>query len=288
MAESGKSPDMSPQNVGRLRREISDKIYSNLGNDADEIIDRTDEQKAYRHTQEPFFQRVARTAIDFRRRLIREAAKDLRYEYDSLTGVFTRERFAQKLYEEFDKAVNREEPLTLVLMDMNYLSRFNDEQGHDVGDRALRKVGQILSDDSHSTDTTGQLLSPSYAGRGERGDEFEACLPNCDDRGTIIWWNRRIPKFQQKYDDLNGQDISIAAGYVVLDPERFKNATKQEKLDYIEEQRRRADAALYLAKVRSKRGGLRGQALVNANELDNLPAQEAEELRIYRETPKKK
>lgn len=80
--------------------------------------------------------------------------------HDSLTGVLSREAFADELDQAFAGAEKK--PFALLFIDLNDFKQVNDKYGHLVGDDCLRAAGQRLSSVIRGGDAVGRF----------GGDEF--------------------------------------------------------------------------------------------------------------------
>ncbi|MBZ0188784.1 MAG: sensor domain-containing diguanylate cyclase, partial [Candidatus Obscuribacterales bacterium] len=87
---------------------------------------------------------------------------------DGLTGVANRRSFNESLTKEFERARRYEQELSLLVVDLDYLKKINDNYGHMVGDQAIKEIGRVLAQSSRSTDTTARY----------GGEEFCVLLPN--------------------------------------------------------------------------------------------------------------
>ena len=68
------------------------------------------------------------------------------YSYkDGLTGVANRRMFDSVLATEWANAQRTQQPLPLILLDIDHFKQFNDHYGHIQGDDCLKSVGQALS-----------------------------------------------------------------------------------------------------------------------------------------------
>lgn len=63
--------------------------------------------------------------------------------YDSLTGLLNRYAFDEELSQFLDK---EKEGLCLIMADIDYFKKFNDQWGHLLGDQVLKAVGRKLND----------------------------------------------------------------------------------------------------------------------------------------------
>ena len=63
---------------------------------------------------------------------------------DGLTGLYNHRHFQERLRQECRRAHRYGMPLSLLMLDLDDFKSFNDQFGHQIGDEALREVGQIL------------------------------------------------------------------------------------------------------------------------------------------------
>src|SRR5690348_611360 len=80
---------------------------------------------------------------------------------DDLTGLYNRRYFSKYLKQDAD-FTDGAPPLGLCIMDLDYLKRINDRLGHLVGDRVLKRIGQLMKESAGEGN-----LAVRYA-----GDEF--------------------------------------------------------------------------------------------------------------------
>lgn len=101
----------------------------------------------------------------------RKKAEDyLRYlgTHDAMTGLFNRAYFEETIIK---LEQQRREPISIAILDLNYLKRANDMLGHQAGDKLIRRTAEVLNaafDSEHVVARIG-------------GDEFAAILPDVDE-----------------------------------------------------------------------------------------------------------
>lgn len=87
---------------------------------------------------------------------------------DALTGLCNRRHFDSQMLKELQVARQLGRPLSLLLLDIDHFKRFNDNHGHQAGDRALQKVARLLQ---------CEVRRPFIACR-HGGEEFAVIMPN--------------------------------------------------------------------------------------------------------------
>lgn len=90
---------------------------------------------------------------------------------DGLTGVANRRLFDQSLKTEWQRSARNQAPLSLLMIDIDYFKRYNDQYGHLMGDECLRQVACILYD---CAQRSGEMVA-RYG-----GEEFALLLPGVD------------------------------------------------------------------------------------------------------------
>ncbi len=118
---------------------------------------------------------------------------------DSLTGLANHRRLFEILQAEICRSKRTGREFSLLLLDLDGLKTINDEFGHLAGDRALRRLGQILKDCSRSIDTAAR----------HGGDEFALVLPETGWAAAALV-TRRICELLEK--DAEAPALSVSVG----------------------------------------------------------------------------
>ncbi len=94
---------------------------------------------------------------------------------DGLTQIANRRRFDQYLQEQWEQLAVSQDPLAMILGDIDYFKQYNDEYGHLGGDECLRRIALAMS---------ACLRNPHDLLARYGGEEFVVILPNTDELGA--------------------------------------------------------------------------------------------------------
>jgi len=91
-------------------------------------------------------------------------------ELDSLTGLKNRRAMDKTIIEELERSSRYGEPLSTLLIDVDYFKKINDTYGHSTGDMVLREISLLLKQNIRSVDSIARW----------GGEEFLILAPNTD------------------------------------------------------------------------------------------------------------
>ena len=170
---------------------------------------------------------------------LQKELEELSYK-DGLTGVSNRRRFDAIMEIEWDNARRNKQPLSLVMLDIDYFKQYNDHYGHLEGDQCLKLVARILG--------TAATRARDFVARFG-GEEFVLVLPETDEaaaRKIAERCRELIAQAQIAHARSGiGTTLTISLGVNTVIP-----AHGDELLPFIES----VDKRLYLAKQRGRNG----------------------------------
>lgn len=88
---------------------------------------------------------------------------------DGLTGLSNRRHFDATLQAEWRRSLRARQPLSLIMVDVDFFKRYNDRYGHQAGDACLQSIAAVLKTSlARSYDTVARY----------GGEEFVCILPD--------------------------------------------------------------------------------------------------------------
>lgn len=154
---------------------------------------------------------------------------------DTLTGLADRTAFAKRSVELISMARRFDEPLALVVLDLDDVATLRDERGTDVADRALALFASCVQAQMRLGDLAGRL----------GGEQFGVLMARCLPEGPQALDRRLRAALAERAPAELGLPLSFSAGWAKLRPGDRSVADLQ----------RRAETALYEAQ-RAGRGQL--------------------------------
>lgn len=157
---------------------------------------------------------------------------------DSLTQIANRRRFDLQIQHEWAAALKAGQPLSMLMIDIDFFKQYNDYYGHCEGDRCLQEITGILAlslrDDSDLLARFG-------------GEEFACILPATDQEQALVMAKEMMESIRQRAISHPGSPINdsvtISIGYHTAWP-----TEQQSALEFIES----TDKALYDAKRKGR------------------------------------
>ncbi|SCZ78621.1 diguanylate cyclase [Acidaminobacter hydrogenoformans] len=95
---------------------------------------------------------------------------------DQLTGVYNRFYFEKRAQEEIERARRYGSPVSLVIYDLDFFKKINDQWGHGFGDEVLKRMASEVMKSIRATDL--------FARWG--GEEFVVLMPGTDQRHAVM------------------------------------------------------------------------------------------------------
>lgn len=157
--------------------------------------------------------------------------------HDSLTGLLNHTSTKQAVRQALLLAQRNEQPLTVLMLDIDHFKQVNDRYGHAAGDQIIRSLAWLLRQRVRKTDIVGRY----------GGEEFLVALPNADAARAL----RIMDKIRQDFHEIRHRyldsqfHVSFSGGLVCCDALGAESFPDAESLIHA------ADTALYDA----KRGG---------------------------------
>lgn len=170
---------------------------------------------------------------------------------DTLTGLYTHRGFQEILAAELKRAADKDSVLSIIMLDVNNISKINRELGHAKGDEVIKLLAEKVKQNIRSTDKAGRY----------GGDEIAIILPDT---------NTSDAKYLAEYityclsccfvDDVGPVKVSVG---ITTFPEASRD---QEKLLILAEQ------AMYISQAKGYKEGM--SAIVSSSDF-NFWADEA-------------
>lgn len=153
-------------------------------------------------------------------------------ETDQLSRLANRRALENRLQAEWSRCLRQQQPLTVILLDIDHFKQVNDKHGHPAGDACIQQVAAILGKTLHR---------PADFAARYGGEEFCLVLPETDSEGGALVAERLRQQIAATVISLPSLHfkVTISLGvFAALPTEQLAPDT------YIQ----RADAALYQSK----------------------------------------
>ena len=161
--------------------------------------------------------------VDAERQLLQMAT------VDPLTGLANRNQFHVRAAAELGRMKRSGEPIALMLADVDFFKRINDEFGHDAGDKVLVRLAALLREGLRDCDVLARW----------GGEEFLALLPACDSRGAYEVAERLRQAVAAAQIEIGGRALGVTMSFGIAEVDRDHDLLGATT---------RADRALYRSK----------------------------------------
>lgn len=154
---------------------------------------------------------------------------------DALTGLKNRsslDRALDMIFQSHRSSPSSEH--SLVMVDIDFFKKVNDQYGHQIGDVVLKEVANVLSKNSRKGDFVGRF----------GGEEFAILLPNCNEDNAF----RYCEKLRKQIEDLT---ISSSKGEIKITMSLGVSQLSEDDLT-VATWLSKADDALYQAKEKGR------------------------------------
>lgn len=131
---------------------------------------------------------------------------------DALTGLKNHRAFQEQLDRELGRALRHNQPLSLLLLDVDKFKSYNDSFSHVEGDRALQIISEVLKETARLSD-----IPARYGGK-----EFALILTETDMMGAVVL-GERLRQAVASADGLQ-RPLTASIGIATLTPNVFSVA----------------------------------------------------------------
>ena len=177
---------------------------------------------------------------------------------DTLTGLFNRRLFDERLNGEMQRSHRYGKSFSLMMLDIDHFKKVNDSYGHPAGDAVLRQLAAVLREQTREVDTVARY----------GGEEFVIVAPESDGSSAKLVGERiRKAVAGTAFILPDGREIGVTVSIGI--------ACYPRCADGAEAMIERADKALYLAKREGRNRVYLYRELLHA-ELEKSPGRIAE------------
>lgn len=180
---------------------------------------------------------------------------------DSLTGLLNRRGFEERLEDELRRAARTGDSVSLLVGDLDHFKLVNDRFGHQSGDEALRRFGELVVGIKRSIDGAARI----------GGEEFALVLPGTEPAGAQVLAERLRRRVREVLVDY-GLPLSVSLG-VASYPRHARTADdllgRADQAMYLAKRLGRDRSVIYSAEVTESLGG---DAMPSPATIEHVPA----------------
>lgn len=120
---------------------------------------------------------------------------------DGLTGVYNRKHLEERITAELAYAIRHDEPLSIIIIDVDHFKKVNDTMGHLAGDAVLKHMAGLLK----------KLLRPEDILARYGGEEFVVIARGTEIGQAVILAERLRTAVEAEVIPFDGKDIKITS-----------------------------------------------------------------------------
>ena len=122
--------------------------------------------------------------------------------HDPLTDLLNRRGFQEVFDVELERARRADQPLSLIVGDLDRFKRVNDIHGHAAGDAVLRRVADAIRTAKRGFDRAARV----------GGEEFAILAPDSDEHGAYMLAERIRAAVNEAFADQGDSSLTISFG----------------------------------------------------------------------------
>jgi len=113
---------------------------------------------------------------------------------DPLTNLYNRRHFDEQARQQYEESIRYGKPMSIMIGDLDHFKRINDEFSHEMGDRVLERISEIIRRTTRKSDIVARY----------GGEEFVILFPNTsNDKALVCCENIRKAIESHPWDELH-------------------------------------------------------------------------------------
>ena len=177
------------------------------------------------------WQQYVKTVLVQRQLSVRNAELLHLAQHDPLTGLYNRRHFAAEATAELARAHRTHSPSSILIADIDFFKKVNDQYGHPAGDQVLKEVASVLASNVRATDVVARL----------GGEEFIVLMPHTTRDGAMALAEKLRSSMDKHPMQVEAQTLAVTVSVGVSELAADQDGGFEDL--YIA-----ADTALYAAK----------------------------------------
>jgi len=149
---------------------------------------------------------------------------------DELTALYNKRYFKNRLEQEFKRHRRSASPFSVILIDLDFFKRINDQYGHPAGDEVLKNVSSTIMANCRTSEIAARV----------GGEEISIIACDCNLKAASLLAERIRAAIEQSTSSWQGEQIKITASFGVATASSSSKSAWEIYQD--------ADKALYQAK----------------------------------------